>query len=190
LKNTKLRGLALPALTALILAMGMSAANAARIGDSYLFQWDDSPGHLFANTYKNGDLIQSVDVGANGYNAHYGLWAGTLVDAVDFDFNGYIAGSGDIGVTWRIAGNAGDQSLVFPFHSDYEPGPLVALPSPDLQLTISGDWQTVLEFDVSNGDHYTWEFRSQVVAVPEPETYALMLGGLGVLAWVARRRKA
>ncbi|MDB5999258.1 MAG: hypothetical protein JWP52_957 [Rhizobacter sp.] len=27
-------------------------------------------------------------------------------------------------------------------------------------------------------------------AVPEPETYALMLGGLGAVAWVARRRRA
>jgi len=26
--------------------------------------------------------------------------------------------------------------------------------------------------------------------VPEPETYALMLSGLGVLGWAARRRKA
>jgi glycerophosphoryl diester phosphodiesterase len=29
-----------------------------------------------------------------------------------------------------------------------------------------------------------------VASVPEPETYALMLGGLGVVAWVARRRTA
>ena len=29
-----------------------------------------------------------------------------------------------------------------------------------------------------------------VAAVPEPETYALMLGGLGVVAWAARRRRA
>ena len=29
-----------------------------------------------------------------------------------------------------------------------------------------------------------------VAAIPEPETYALMLGGLGVIAWVARRRRA
>lgn len=27
-------------------------------------------------------------------------------------------------------------------------------------------------------------------AVPEPETYALLLAGLGVLAWVARRRRS
>jgi glycerophosphoryl diester phosphodiesterase len=28
-----------------------------------------------------------------------------------------------------------------------------------------------------------------VTPVPEPETYALMLGGLGVVAWAARQRK-
>jgi hypothetical protein len=27
------------------------------------------------------------------------------------------------------------------------------------------------------------------VPVPEPETWALMLGGLGVVAWLARRRR-
>ncbi|HUP09365.1 MAG TPA: PEP-CTERM sorting domain-containing protein [Caldimonas sp.] len=29
-----------------------------------------------------------------------------------------------------------------------------------------------------------------VGAIPEPETYALMLAGLGMLSWVARRRRA
>ena len=29
-----------------------------------------------------------------------------------------------------------------------------------------------------------------VAPIPEPETYALMLAGLGVLGWAARRRQA
>ncbi|MEO6281095.1 FxDxF family PEP-CTERM protein [Roseateles sp.] len=33
------------------------------------------------------------------------------------------------------------------------------------------------------------EIRTFVTAVPEPETYALMLAGLGVVAWVGRRRR-
>lgn len=28
-----------------------------------------------------------------------------------------------------------------------------------------------------------------VAAVPEPETYAMMLAGLGLMGWMARRRK-
>jgi hypothetical protein len=44
-------------------------------------------------------------------------------------------------------------------------------------------------------DHYIWFDQNltpvpPVDAIPEPETYALMLAGLGVLAAVARRRKA
>jgi len=31
--------------------------------------------------------------------------------------------------------------------------------------------------------------RGQLVPVPEPETYALMLGGLGIVAWTVRRRR-
>ena len=39
------------------------------------------------------------------------------------------------------------------------------------------------------GDHF-FIVQAQVSAVPEPETYAMMFAGLGLLAFVAKRRKA
>lgn len=41
----------------------------------------------------------------------------------------------------------------------------------------------------SNVAFYTGNV-SQTNAVPEPETYAMLLGGLGLMGWIARRRKA
>lgn len=39
-------------------------------------------------------------------------------------------------------------------------------------------------------DFYAWAVRpGDVAAVPEPETYALLLAGLGLVGWAARRRR-
>ena len=42
---------------------------------------------------------------------------------------------------------------------------------------------------IPNGLSHATLYADPVTAVPEPETYALMLGGLGVVGFVARRRK-
>lgn len=44
-------------------------------------------------------------------------------------------------------------------------------------------------FDSNNGDN-SGSVMANVTAVPEPETYALLLAGLGVIGAVARRRKS
>lgn len=53
--------------------------------------------------------------------------------------------------------------------------------SPDFVLTLNGS---------ATGADAIYSGELTVTAVPEPETYALMLGGLAVLGMVARRRKA
>lgn len=181
---------------AIPLAVALAAsggASAATIGDTYVFQWDDAETGLTGNTYKNGELIQSVKVSDENYDGDYGLWTnakgelGMLTSDIDVRVN-ILEADGSLSDTWRLFGNRGDSRLGIPFHSDFENQQVQPLPGA-IKLFESGDYQTVLEFSASNGDFYTWQFRSDVEAIPEPSTYALMLGGLGVMGYLARRRK-
>jgi hypothetical protein len=49
---------------------------------------------------------------------------------------------------------------------------------------------TELKFSSRNDPSFTRLDNISVQAVPEPETYAMMLAGLGALGFIARRRKA
>ena len=59
-------------------------------------------------------------------------------------------------------------------------------------LQFSGSY-TDISFIAPNHEYFyggSVGAMSNVNAVPEPETYALMLAGLGVMGFVARRRKS
>jgi hypothetical protein len=92
---------------------------------------------------------------------------------------------------WLMAHHSGGRSLQFNFYAaDYN-----ALPNNDIPASLSGFVYTQIYFggnDALNGDSYTAfatiTSMQQTSPVPEPETYAMMLAGLGLMAGLARRR--
>jgi hypothetical protein len=58
----------------------------------------------------------------------------------------------------------------------------------DLTLTVTGQVGNVATAGQSVAASYGGTIN--LAPVPEPETYALMLAGLGVVGWMARRRRA
>jgi hypothetical protein len=169
--------------TAVALSLGASAASASE----YLFRFDDTvEGALRGMTYQDGNVIQDVVVGAEAYNGTYGLWAGTLVGNFDVAFN-IFAPNGELSDTWRIFGSEGSRSFDMPFHSDVDGGTPLELLTNGVAIIETGGFQTVYDFTVSNGDHYTLQFASD--AIPEPASWALMIGGFGMVGAMMRRRK-
>lgn len=96
--------------------------------------------------------------------------------------------------------------LVFDLASSSEPQPLVQLAltgRPDGPVTfesallalMGGLYNTtmlteVLALNSGGAVGYTVYFDVTAPPIPEPSTWALMLGGLGVLGWLSRRRRA
>lgn len=54
----------------------------------------------------------------------------------------------------------------------------------DAQGNLVSDWSVTS----ASGFDYSRSYAAQVASVPEPETYAMMLAGLGLVGWAARRR--
>jgi hypothetical protein len=116
----------------------------------------------------------------------------STVDGVNFTW-GFTQTTGTTGTWSLMADQALTMDLVFAMHASNHSG---AFLFDDQSLVADavtpGTWSIHW---LNNGgnvpdfSNLTLFARDITTPVPEPETYALMLAGLGAMGWVARRRK-
>jgi len=135
----------------------------------------DQIGILF-NATETGveDGVNVTDVTLKFYSS-----TGSLLGAIDgsFNFLTSVSGNGSAGFTFRVSND----------EYAYVNGLLANGPSTTLALEstierVSGGPESFLLYNLGTG-------TPPVAAVPEPETYALMLAGLGAMGFMARRRR-
>lgn len=110
-------------------------------------------------------------------NATLGSYAWTAVSNLSFTMDDKVTFvSATLNSTPLFVG-----ALPVPFGGTYSFAGLLPTPvAGPLTLTING---------VSTGGAYGGNFTVAMAPVPEPETYGMMIAGLGILAMLARRRK-
>ena len=129
-------------------------------------------GVLFNATEPGGGSINVLDLTLKFYSS-----GGTLLGAIDGNqnFADTFAGNGSAGFTFRVA--ADQQAYVNGLLGTGGSGTRLAL---EARLgDFGGGPDTFLIYNLGG----------VTAPIPEPETYALMLAGLGVVGFVARRRK-
>jgi hypothetical protein len=152
---------------------------------------------LNANLENHGVIAPGASAGilnvtgsyVQGADGRLEIELGGLLPGVDFDrlqVSGNATLNGVLDVT-HLAGYApkiGDSFIVLASSRLYG-----AFSSLALHGFGSGTQINVSYLDGNDADGYADYVRLDVAAVPEPETYAMMLAGLGVVGWSLRKRK-
>lgn len=150
---------------------------------------------LAAGTYTVSVIDNTANGGYNGYSFNTGM---TIREAFDYSINGASPTSVDVGASkFTSYATSADALAAFktgPYHLfslsnyHYDATPGATLPA----LTFTLAKATDVTFGIPDnqfGDNQGGVSLAITAAVPEPETYALMLAGLGALGMLARRRK-
>ena len=111
--------------------------------------------------------------------------AGGFLDLVNLDWTAQVLGGGTEVVWTHVGsgtGNFGEDKHVFGF----------TVTAPGASTGLASFTTTGFSTDISNGAidrNISILVEGPVGVVPEPEIYALMIGGLGALGWIGRRRR-
>ena len=136
-------------------------------------------GAYFVSDYSTQSLTQKVYLGVGTYQIGFSAYAPAngYSNANDATFSGSIAGVNL--ASYAVSQNAKTTWLDF---------------SGQKTVTTAGLYDIAFSFNTSGYPAKDVVIDSVYVMtaapVPEPETYALMLSGLGLIAYVARRRRA
>jgi len=120
--------------------------------------------------------------GDSGFNDGTQIMSGTVIGG-----GGYLGGDGDGSGTLRLQVTGYDQSV-------YQPDTIAGGKSIfSLELLSNSSKVSITSvqghnFDTLSGDQLYAADGKLVLAVPEPESYAMLLAGLGLMGAIARRR--
>jgi hypothetical protein len=163
-------------------AVAASSDNA--IPDGYAGLHWDSSFYALHRGYLPGS---GYDYGSIGDWVGYSAYANPIGFSSDDDFNfkgGYIASAWTASESVTVKGYNNGVEL-------YSTSLIATNVEDDLPQLFSFNWNGVDEIRFSGySSHIVVDnLQLKIVPVPEPETYAMLMAGLGVMGFVARRRR-
>lgn len=169
------------------LALSPTGANSFDVALPTGFSFANATKNSFLSLSSAADLVFTFVGKEAAYNNVFKDYTSNTHVAGSFSNNGSVANS----TTFSTHANAG--SLTFSFFSNGSTNSVFSNGNSRIGVILSSNKQSALLMfndTASDKDYDDMVVKVSILsAVPEPETYALMLGGLAVVGAVARRRK-